>query len=66
MAKILSKAARDTLAATDWLKIDAMTDEKLARQIAANPDSALNMAREIDVRDPAGCQNDTGRICPDL
>lgn len=50
MAKILSKAARDALAATDWRKIDAMTDEDLARQIAANPDAAPDMAPKIDVR----------------
>jgi putative transcriptional regulator len=50
MAKALSKAARDAVAATDWSKIDAMTDEDLARQIASNPDSAPDMAPEIDVR----------------
>jgi putative transcriptional regulator len=50
MAKTLSKAARAALAATDWRQIDAMTDEDLARQIAANPDSAPDMAPEIDVR----------------
>jgi putative transcriptional regulator len=50
MAKILSKATRDALAATDWRKIDAMTDNDLARQIAANPDAAPDMAPEIDVR----------------
>jgi len=50
MAKTLSKAARDALAATDWRKIDAMTDEDLARQIAVNPDAAPDMAPEIDVR----------------
>jgi len=50
MAKTLSKAARAALAATDWRKIDAMTDEDLARQIASNPDAAPDMAPEIDVR----------------
>jgi putative transcriptional regulator len=50
MEKSLSKAARDALAATDWNKVDAMTDEDLARQIAANPDAAPDMAPEIDVR----------------
>jgi len=50
MAKSLSKAARTALAATDWRRIDAMTDEALATQIAANPDSAPDMAPEIDVR----------------
>src|ERR1700722_7451576 len=49
MAKALSRAARDALTATDWSKIDAMTDEDLARQIASNPDSAPDMAPDIDV-----------------
>lgn len=50
MAKDSSKAARDALAATDWQKIDAMTDGDIARQIGANPDAAPDMAPEIDVR----------------
>jgi putative transcriptional regulator len=50
MAKTLSKTARSALAATDWRKIDAMTGEDLAKQIAANPDAAPDMAPEIDVR----------------
>jgi putative transcriptional regulator len=50
MEKTLSKAARNALAATDWSKIDAMTDEDIARQIATNPDAAPDMAPEIDVR----------------
>ena len=50
MAKPLSKAARDALAATDWGKVEAMTDEDIARQIASNPDAAPDMAPEIDVR----------------
>ena len=50
MAKILSEAARSALTATDWRKIDAMTDEDIARQIAANPDAAPDLAPEIDVR----------------
>ena len=50
MAKTLSKAARDALAATDWDKVDAMTDGDLARQIGANPDAAPDMALQIDVR----------------
>jgi putative transcriptional regulator len=51
MNKILGNAARDALAATDWRRIDAMTDDDIARQIAANPDAAPDMAPEIDVRD---------------
>jgi len=39
------------LAATDWQKIDVMTDEDLARQIAANPLAAPDMAPQIDVRE---------------
>jgi putative transcriptional regulator len=50
MAKTLSKAAREALAATDWGKVDAMTDEEIARQIASNPDAAPDMAPEVDVR----------------
>ncbi|WP_293907203.1 helix-turn-helix domain-containing protein [Phenylobacterium sp.] len=50
MAKTLSKAARDALAATDWSKVDAMTDADLARQIATNADAAPDMAPQVDVR----------------
>jgi putative transcriptional regulator len=50
MAKTLSKAAGDALAATDWSEVDAMTDEDIARQIASNPDAAADMAPDIDVR----------------
>lgn len=50
MAKILSEAARNALTATDWHKIDAMTDEDIARQIAVNPDAAPDLAPEIDVQ----------------
>jgi putative transcriptional regulator len=50
MANSLSKAARDALEATDWSKLDAMTDEDITRQIASNPDAAPDMAPEIDVR----------------
>ena len=50
MAKTLGKAAREALAATNWRKIDTMTDADIARQIASNPDAAPNMAPEIDVR----------------
>jgi putative transcriptional regulator len=50
MAKKLSKATADALAATDWKAVDAMTDADIARQIAANPEAAPDMAPEIDVR----------------
>ncbi|TAL78177.1 MAG: helix-turn-helix domain-containing protein [Beijerinckiaceae bacterium] len=50
MAKGLSEAARKALAATDWRKMDAMTDADITRQIASNPDAAPDMAPEIDVR----------------
>ena len=50
MPKTLSDAARQALAATDWDRVDAMTDADPARQIAANPDAAPDMAPEIDVR----------------
>ena len=48
MGKKLSKAATEALAATDWNKIDAMSDGDISRQIAANPDAAPDMAPEID------------------
>jgi putative transcriptional regulator len=50
MATMISKTARDALAATDWHSIDAMTDDDIARQIASNRDAAPDMAPEIDVR----------------
>ena len=50
MTKILSEAARGALAATDWRKVDAMTDADIVRQIAANPDAAPDTAPAIDVR----------------
>jgi putative transcriptional regulator len=50
MVRTLSDAARTALAATDWGRVDAMTDADLARQIAGNPDAAPDMAPEIDVR----------------
>ena len=50
MAKTLSRAASHALAATDWSKVDAMTDDAIARQIASNPDAAPDMAPEVDVR----------------
>ena len=50
MVKISHEAARKALAATEWEKLDALTDEDIARQIAANPDAAPDMAPEIDVR----------------
>jgi len=50
MAKALSEVARRALMATDWSKVDAMTDADIARQIASNPDAAPDMAPEIDVR----------------
>jgi len=50
MVRTLSDAARKALAATDWGRVDAMTDADIARQIAGNPDAAPDMAPEIDVR----------------
>ena len=50
MAKKLSKAAADALAAADWKALDAMTNSDIARRIASNRDAAPNMAPEIDVR----------------
>jgi DNA-binding transcriptional regulator YiaG len=49
MAKNSGKAAYDALAATDWSKIDATTDKHIAELIAPKPDTATDMAPEIDV-----------------
>jgi putative transcriptional regulator len=51
MAKSLSDAARRALAATDWSKVDALNDVDIARQIAANPEAAPDMAPDVDVRE---------------
>ena len=50
MTRPLGKTAQAALAATDWARLDAMTDADIARQIGANPDAAPDMAPEIDVR----------------
>lgn len=50
MAKKSDEAVRTALAATDWARLDAMTDRDIARQIASNPDAAPDLAPEIDVR----------------
>ena len=50
MARKLSEAAAEALAATDWTNIDAMTEANIARQIASNPDAEPDMAPEFDVR----------------
>jgi len=50
MEKILSEQATRALTATDWRRVDAMTDAEIAHQIASNPDAAPDMAPEIDVR----------------
>jgi DNA-binding transcriptional regulator YiaG len=57
MARKLSKAAAEALAATDWTAIDAMTDTDIAGQIARNRDAALDMAPDVDVR---GIRRSTG------
>jgi putative transcriptional regulator len=50
MEKILSEQATRALTATDWRRVDAMTDAEIAHQIASNPDAAPDIAPEIDVR----------------
>jgi hypothetical protein len=60
MVKTLSKAARKALAATDWRKVDAITDDDIARQIAANRDAAPDMAPAIDVRAIRRAAEDVG------
>ncbi len=49
MNDMISDAARQALASTDWRRVDAMTDADIARQIAANSDAAPDMAPDIDV-----------------
>ena len=44
MAKGISEAARDALAATDWRKIDALTDEAIAKQIGCQHFEAREQA----------------------
>jgi putative transcriptional regulator len=46
----LSSIAAEALAATNWKRLDAMSDADIARQIAEDPDAAPDMAPEIDVR----------------
>ena len=50
MPKTLTDTARKKLAATDWARIDAMSDADITRQIASNRDAAPDMAPEPDVR----------------
>jgi putative transcriptional regulator len=47
MARALRNAASEELAATDRGRLDAMPDDDIARQIAANPDAAPDIARQI-------------------
>ena len=57
MARKLSKAAAEALAATDWTAIDAMTDTDIRGQIVTNRDAAPDMAPDVDVR---GIRRSTG------
>ncbi len=50
MSKRLSKAASAALVATDWRRMDAMTDADIARQIAPIPMPPPDMAPQVDVR----------------
>jgi putative transcriptional regulator len=50
MAEQFGAAAQRALEATDWARMDAMTDADISRQIATNPDAAPDMAPDIDVR----------------
>ena len=50
MVKSPSPAAIAALDKVDWARVDAFDDADIARQIAANPDAAPDMAPEIDVR----------------
>ena len=43
MKKVTDKSLKTAIATVDWAKIDAMTDEDIARQIAKNPDLAPDL-----------------------
>jgi len=49
MSATSNKTAQAALAAVNWQEIDAMSDEDIAKQIAANPDAAPDMAPDVDV-----------------
>lgn len=38
--RVSKRAAKAAAASVDWAKVDAMSDDDIARQTAANPDSA--------------------------
>jgi putative transcriptional regulator len=40
----LTVAEQAAIAATDWAALDAMTDDDIARQIAADPDAAPDLS----------------------
>lgn len=41
--RVSKRAAKAAVASIDWAKIDAMSDDDIARQTAANPDSAPDL-----------------------
>lgn len=43
MKKVTDASLNAAVAAIDWAKIDAMTDEDIARQIVENPDAAPDL-----------------------
>jgi putative transcriptional regulator len=49
MSGTSNKTVQAALAAVNWQEIDAMTDDDIAKQIAANPDAAPDMALDFDV-----------------
>jgi putative transcriptional regulator len=46
VVKATKKTAERAVADIDWARIDAMTDEDIARQIAGNPDAAPDLSDE--------------------
>jgi hypothetical protein len=55
MARKLSNAAAEALAATDWTAIDAMTDTDIAGQIARNRD-LRSIRRRMSTSGASGVQ----------
>lgn len=49
VVKVTPEMAAKAVSETDWARIDAMTDEDIAKQVAGNPDAAPLMSdTEID------------------
>ncbi len=66
IVRVTKKMAEKAIAKIDWKRIDAMTDEDIAAQVASNPDAApLPFAERFRI--PAASLRDweQGRRLPD-